>query len=337
MSASMSSRLLSSIPNRSHILSRTHPGLRTRPFSTFRPTHNSAKSSPPPATSSSSPPPKNGAGRSAFLAVTFITALSAYALGSLFPPTPVSVLFPRPAPAPPSDPDSEESKNYVDELEKEMLSLPFLEELRKAPDAQDWYEARPYKYFDEERRVNNLTAGALRGPGKLALPPLVRARWDEKESLFVIHVGRGLCGHDGIIHGGLLATLLDETLARTAINNLPEKIGVTAKLSVNYRAPTMADQFIVIRTELVEVKGRKAEVKGTVQDLSGTLLVEASATFIQPRYAKLLNKAAIKQVMGAPPSDPHATAVHLADGEDLKALKGQQHSQHHPPDGEKKH
>ena len=66
----------------------------------------------------------------------------------------------------------------------------------------------------EERRVNNLTAGALRGPGKLALPPLVRARRDESEGWIFIHVGRGLCGHDGIIHGGLLATLLDEGLGR---------------------------------------------------------------------------------------------------------------------------
>lgn len=63
--------------------------------------------------------------------------------------------------------------------------------------------------------MNNLSAGALRGPGKLALMPLVRARRDETEAVVITHVGRGLCGHDGIIHGGLLATLLDECLART--------------------------------------------------------------------------------------------------------------------------
>lgn len=30
----------------------------------------------------------------------------------------------------------------------------------------------------------------------------------------VLHLGRALCGHDGIVHGGLLATVFDETLAR---------------------------------------------------------------------------------------------------------------------------
>jgi len=83
------------------------------------------------------------------------------------------------------------------------------------PDADEWYETRPYQAFPEERRVNNLTAGALRGPGKLALYPLIRAKKDESESAVFLHLGRGVCGHDGIVHGGLLATLLDETLART--------------------------------------------------------------------------------------------------------------------------
>lgn len=63
--------------------------------------------------------------------------------------------------------------------------------------------------------MNSLTAGALRGPGKLGVIPLIRGKKDESESVVFIHVGRGLCGHDGIIHGGLLATLLDEALART--------------------------------------------------------------------------------------------------------------------------
>jgi hypothetical protein len=87
--------------------------------------------------------------------------------------------------------------------------------LRSQPDADEWYETRPYRDVSEERRVNNLTAGALRGPGKLAFAPLVRARKDESESVIIVHVGRGLCGHDGIVHGGLLATLLDEGLGRT--------------------------------------------------------------------------------------------------------------------------
>jgi hypothetical protein len=149
------------------------------------------------------------------VAAVTVASLVAGTLGAIYPPPPLAILFPRAAPGPPAEPDSPESKAYSQSLEEQLQALPVLQQLRSKDDAREWYETRPYQNFPEERRVNNLTAGALRGPGKLALPPLVRAKRDESESAVFIHLGRGLCGHDGIIHGGLLATLLDETLART--------------------------------------------------------------------------------------------------------------------------
>ncbi|THH18808.1 hypothetical protein EW146_g2220 [Bondarzewia mesenterica] len=226
-------------------------------------------------------------------------ALATYTFGALYPPTPFTYISPRAAPPPP-DPDHPDSHAYLASLEEQLHALPLLARHRIEGTDDVWYETRPYLSLPEERRANNLTAGALRGPGKLAMPPLVRARKDESESWIFIHVGRGLCGHDGIVHGGLLATLLDEGLARVAIMNLPEKIGVTAKLCINYRAPTRADQFIVLKTRLVELKGRKAIVSGTVEDMDGTVLVEATATFVQPKYAKLLSSSSIHQAMGEP-------------------------------------
>ena len=145
----------------------------------------------------------------------FSISLVSYTLGSLYPPPQLTLLLPRPTPAPPSSPDSPSSAAYTAALEQTLQTLPLLQSLRSKPDAEEWYEARPYTNYPEERRVNNLSAGTLRGPGKLALRPLVRTRKDETESILFIHVGRGLCGHDGIIHGGLLATLLDESLAKT--------------------------------------------------------------------------------------------------------------------------
>lgn len=165
-------------------------------------------STPPTASS------RRGWGSLATITAGAVLSTTAYTIGSIYPPTPLSILFPRAAPAPPDDPTSPESLAYTDSLEKHLQNIPLLQSLRQQIDKDEWYEARPYQNFPEERRVNNLTAGALRGPGKLALPPLVRVKRDESEGYAFIHLGRGLCGHDGIIHGGLLATLLDETLAR---------------------------------------------------------------------------------------------------------------------------
>lgn len=96
----------------------------------------------------------------------------------------------------------------------------------------------------------------------------------------------------------MLATVCDEALARTAMYNLPGKIGVTARLEIDYRKPTAANQFIVLETELVEHKGRKATVKGTLKDVEGKLLLECRAIFVEPKYARyFLDAKALKQAI----------------------------------------
>ncbi|KZT51539.1 hypothetical protein CALCODRAFT_442901, partial [Calocera cornea HHB12733] len=244
------------------------------------------------------------------LAAGAFVSLGGYALGSAFPPSVIMLLSPRPAAAPPP-PDSPEALAQAEKLEAKLMALPQVVELTKkteGPEAE-YYEARPYATYPRERAVNSLTAGALRGAGRLAIPPLVFAKKDESEAKVFVHVGRGLCGHDGIVHGGLTATLLDEALARQAFLNLPSHLGVTATLTVNYRAPLIIvlcnaidtdvfDQFIVIETKLDSVQGRKANVSGRIYDLEGKLLVESSALYVEPKYAKLLVNSDSKHLLG---------------------------------------
>jgi hypothetical protein len=52
--------------------------------------------------------------------------------------------------------------------------------------------------------VNSLTVGSLWDPSKLAFIPFVRARKGESKSVTTVHGGWRL------MHGGLLAKLLDE-------------------------------------------------------------------------------------------------------------------------------
>ena len=159
-------------------------------------------------------PPRHRHLKASHAATIAVTAsCAAFAVGALYPPDVATMLAPRAAPAPP-DPSLPSSIAYTAALEDELQKLPALQAARNAPDSDDWYETRPYAHFPEERRVNSLTAGALRGPGKLAIPPLLRVRKDETETFAITHFGRGLCGHDGIVHGGLIATILDESTGR---------------------------------------------------------------------------------------------------------------------------
>lgn len=109
----------------------------------------------------------------------------------------------------------------------------------------------------------------------------------------LFYLGEQLCGHPGVVHGGLLATLLDEGLARCCFPALPNKIAYTASLKVDYRRPAMAERYFVLRAETVKVEGRKAWVKGWIEEMgdeSGeggqpVKLVEAEALYVEPKRA----------------------------------------------------
>lgn len=232
---------------------------------------------------------------------------TAYTVGSLYPPDLATFISPRLAPPAPLL-GTPEAQAHIDTLEDRLQNLPLLRELRNREDKHEWYECRPYTDIPDEVRVNNLTAGALSGPGRLAVRPFIRVKHDESEALGFIHLGRGLCGHDGIVHGGLMATLLDESMGRVAFFNLPNNIALTANLTLDYRAPTKADQFVVIKCKLESTKGRKAVVSSRVEDMQGKVLIEASAIFVEPKYANLLKATSSVGVLVGTKAEPPVSA-----------------------------
>lgn len=142
----------------------------------------------------------------------------------------------------------------------------------------------------ESLRNNNLITGALAGPKKLVMAPFTLRNDSENSIVMFMYLGSGICGHPGIVHGGVLATLMDEGLARCCFRLLPNKVGVTANLNINYRAPAMADSYVVLRAKTTKLEGRKAWVEARIEKLSpdedgAGLLVEATALFIEPRLA----------------------------------------------------
>ncbi|KAG0048218.1 hypothetical protein BGZ83_006802 [Gryganskiella cystojenkinii] len=150
-------------------------------------------------------------------------------------------------------------------------------------DTESWIRRKAYSLVTDEYRVHHLTAGTLRGDNKLGVSPALYQSKDEHQVISILHVGQSLCGHRGIVHGGLLATILDEITAMTAIPNLPGKTGFTANLNINYRHPCIADQFIIAHSELTSQEGRKGFVKATLKTLDGALLADATALFIAPK------------------------------------------------------
>lgn len=170
------------------------------------------------------------------------------------------------------------------DLEDYLDSHPVTIALRNDP---KYTESRPHREVPEELRSHNLITGTLAGPRKISFPPYVFTEADGKSMVMLLHLGDQICGHPGIIHGGFLATLLDEGLARCCFGALPSKVGVTANLNINYRQPAPAASFFALRAETSRAEGRKVWVDGhietLVEDGEGRVVVEANALFIEPR------------------------------------------------------
>lgn len=151
-------------------------------------------------------------------------------------------------------------------------------------------------------RAHSLTASTLIGDTKIPVPPLMFTKGQGEELIAISYLGGDLCGHVGIIHGGLLATMLDEGLARCCFAALPNRVGVTARLEVDYRRPCKSEGFVVLKARTERVEGRKAWVRGRVEvlklgkeggvqgspwDDKGDVLVEAQGLFVEPKWAKV--------------------------------------------------
>lgn len=132
----------------------------------------------------------------------------------------------------------------------------------------------------------------MAGPDKIVVPPFYFNDQVNHKVVKIFYLGSDVAGHPGMVHGGMLATLLDEGLARCAFPALPNKVGVTAMLNIEYKQPTMTGSFLVLKANVTKVEGRKAFVEGHIETLVGqgeepVKLVSAKALFIEPKGAKV--------------------------------------------------
>jgi acyl-coenzyme A thioesterase PaaI-like protein len=139
-------------------------------------------------------------------------------------------------------------------------------------------------------------------------------------------LGSKACGHPHIVHGGALASLLDDAFG-VAFFTAKLGSGFTANLSVDYRRPLAAGTDIVVRAaiERVEVSAtsgaKKVFLVGSVCDAASpaTVYTEARALFIVKAVNSGLAEATVKALEA---HDQH---------QQLQHQQQQHHQQHHQP------
>ncbi|KZZ96433.1 thioesterase [Ascosphaera apis ARSEF 7405] len=168
--------------------------------------------------------------------------------------------------------------------------LDVTKQLRKQAEEEKgvWEEWEPYTNFTEEEKQGRLTSGCLNGSRAVAFQRLFWSS-EEKKAISIIHIGNGVTGWPGIVHGGLQAIILDEALGRAAIRVFPSHTGVTANLNLDYKKPMAQNRFykVVVQVDKETYTDRKANVSGWIEDLDGNIYTKASALFVVPRTLKL--------------------------------------------------
>lgn len=85
-------------------------------------------------------------------------------------------------------------------------------------------------------------------------------------------------GFRDILHGGIVATALDEILAWTSIL-VAGTMAVTAKMELRFRNPAPADASYRLVGRLVEQRGRRLVLEASCR-VGDTVIAEANALFL---------------------------------------------------------
>ncbi|KPM39376.1 hypothetical protein AK830_g7190 [Neonectria ditissima] len=110
--------------------------------------------------------------------------------------------------------------------------------------------------------------------------PLVR------EVNMLVSLGGGLSGFPGTCHGGILQTILDESMVTLILTNVNENTGLkyswfsTVSMNTVFMKPVRIPATLLAVVAITRVEERKLYLTTTLKDGSGVALVKADAVFV---------------------------------------------------------
>ena len=85
-------------------------------------------------------------------------------------------------------------------------------------------------------------------------------------------------GWQGVVHGGIIATLLDEAMTRLAC--VVYGGAVTAEMNVRFVAPALVGSLLIVRGEIVNERRKIIEMKASIHS-SGKLIAHSTGKAIK--------------------------------------------------------
>jgi uncharacterized protein (TIGR00369 family) len=101
-------------------------------------------------------------------------------------------------------------------------------------------------------------------------------------------------GAFGIIHGGVIAVVLDEVMGKVC--RFRGVRAVTAEMNIEYLKPVWVDADLVVKGYEKEITGRNLHLVGEIQDASGNVLARSRGRFVILGAAQKKQDGAAEQV-----------------------------------------
>jgi len=186
------------------------------------------------------------------------------------------------APPPLPEAGSKADVYMVEWIRGRAEKLPIVQSLSTDP---NWTSYDAYSSVPEDELDSRLTSGPLGGARAIGAFQRIFYNKESGEIVTVIWFGGAIQGFPGVVHGGILSTIMDEVLGRCAIKNFPARTGVTANLEINYLKPVATNAFYIVRA-VPQREGqtdRKGWVTGRLESLQGRVCMEGKSLYVVPK------------------------------------------------------
>jgi uncharacterized protein (TIGR00369 family) len=87
-----------------------------------------------------------------------------------------------------------------------------------------------------------------------------------------------LCGMEGVAHGGIVATLLDETAAWTLVAHAG-RLALTTEMNIRFVKPVPLGRELTAGARILSRDDKRAQTQASVTTPDGTVLAQADASW----------------------------------------------------------
>ena len=99
------------------------------------------------------------------------------------------------------------------------------------------------------------------------------------------------------VHGGLIATMLDELACRAYWVNGDYTLGVTTSMELKYRKPVPYDVDLLAQGYMIYDKSRMFKTKSKIIDKDGTVFAESITTYLKLPVEKIAQNVDVHEEM----------------------------------------